>query len=300
MPKRIAVAGATGDVGLTIVSAFLSNAYTVTALTRQGPNNSSRLPRHDDLQVVEVDYTSVPSMTRALKDTFMVVSTLTTAFVGDQIPLIDAAVAAGVKRFIPSEYGSDVYNAKRNALPVFAGKVKTHEHLKKVAAANPDFSYTIICCGPFLDWSFNGFVLNVPEHSAVVYNGGNVRYSTANLDSVGRAVVNVVRKFDDTANRPVYIQDAIVTQNEMIQYAKDKDGKEWDLVHKSTDDMYDAAMKELAKGNTDFATMMGFIFSAGFGEGYGLDFSDHLDNELLGIEGLNKDGVRAVVERYLK
>jgi hypothetical protein len=43
--------------------------------------------------------------------------------------LIDAAIEAGVKRFIPSEFGADTLNEKSRLLPVYPGKVTTFDHL---------------------------------------------------------------------------------------------------------------------------------------------------------------------------
>lgn len=296
---RIAVAGATGDAGLPIVNALLAAGYSVTVLSRQGSNNTSKLPASSNLSVAEVDYSSVDSLKAALKGHSVVISTLTSTFVDGQDPLIDGAVAAGVARFIPSEFGSDVTNAKRNKLPVFEGKVKTLEYLKVLAAKNPDFSYTAICCGAFLDWGLHGFLVNVPAHTARVYNGGNVPFSATNLDTVGKAIVGVIQHPSETANRPVYIQDAVVTQNSLIRYAKEKDGVEWNLTHVSTEEMITDSLAKVEKGFTDWSVMQPFVFSSMFGEGYGGDFSHKLDNELLGLKGLTEPEVRAVVESVL-
>ncbi|KAL6837259.1 NAD(P)-binding protein [Trichoderma camerunense] len=299
MALRVAVAGATGDLGVPIVNALLAAGYRVTALTREGSNNASKLPANSNLSITEVDYSSVPSLTTALRDHTVVVSTLTSTFVDDQNPLIDGTIAAGVTRFIPSEFGSDVTHPKRNALPSFEGKVKTHEYLKLAAAKNPGFTYTVICTGAFLDWGLHGFLINVPEHTATIYNGGNIPCSATNLDTIGKAIVGVIQHLPETANRPVYIQDTVFTQNQLIQYAQEKDGIPWKLTHKSTEQMYADSMAEIAKGNNDWLVLQDFVFSACFGEGYGSDFSHLLDNELLGVKGLTDAEVRALVESLL-
>ena len=293
------MAGATGDLGVPIVKALLAAGYHVTALTREGSNNTSRLPKSSNLSVAQVDYSSVQSLEAALRGHAVVISTLTSTSVGDQNPLIDAAIAAGVARFIPSEFGSDVLNEKRNQLPVFEGKVKTHEYLKAAAAKHPGFAYTVICTGAFLDWGLHGFVVNVPERTAIIYNGGDVPFSATNLDTIGRAVVGVIEHLPETANRPVYIHDAVVTQNQLIHYAKVKDGREWKVTHKSTEEMRLSSLEQVAKGNTDWSVLQNFVFSSFLGEGYGIEFSDHLDNELLGIKGLTEAEVRELVESLL-
>jgi hypothetical protein len=80
--------------------------------------------------------------------------------------VIDAAVAARVKRLLPSDFGADIDNPKAKALPVFGYKVATQKHVEDVARANPDFTYTIIRNGVFLDWGLEtGFLLSGKQAS---------------------------------------------------------------------------------------------------------------------------------------
>lgn len=299
MAPRIAVAGATGELGIPIVIALLAAGYHVTALTREGSSNASKLPTSSNLSVVEVDYSSVQSLAIVLKDHAVVVSTLTSTSVDDQVPLIDGAIIAGVARFIPSEFGSDVTNSKRNQLPVFEGKVNTHQYLETVVAKNPNFSYTVICNGAFLDWGLHGFLINVPRHTATVYNSGDIPFTATKLDTIGKAIVGVIKHLPETANRPVYIQDAVVTQNLLIGYAKENDGVEWEIMHESTEAMFMNSSAKVAKGITGWSVMQPFVFCSVFGDGYGQDFSNHLDNKLLGLNGLTDAEVRALVESLL-
>lgn len=67
--------------------------------------------------------------------------------------IIDAAVTAGVKRFIPSEFSGNMENKENiTIISIFADRVAVGEYLKEKAASNPDFSYSIVSNGPFYDW----------------------------------------------------------------------------------------------------------------------------------------------------
>ncbi|KAL2431781.1 hypothetical protein ABEF95_013815 [Exophiala dermatitidis] len=300
---KVAIAGATGNLGLPILNKVLSAGYPVTVLTRKGSSNTSKLPQTPSITIREVDYSDVASLTSALQGINVVVSVLATAVVGGQTPLIEAAVAAGVSRFIPSEFGSNTVNPKASQLPVFKGKVETLGVLKSKVSSNPgSFSYTQIINGPFFDWGLeHGFIINPAKHTADIYNGGDVYFSTTTLDTIGDAVVGVIRNLDKTANRPVYIQDARVTQNQLIQSAKEKDGKEWSITQKDTNKVREESFNELKKGpdGNIGAAMVGFILSAIFDPEYGSDFEGSLDNDLLGIKGYSDDEVRKLVERFL-
>lgn len=67
--------------------------------------------------------------------------------------VIDAAVDAGVQRFIPSEFSGNMENKNNvSIVPLFAERVAVRDYIKGKAAANPNFSYTTLSNGPFYDW----------------------------------------------------------------------------------------------------------------------------------------------------
>ncbi|KIV81056.1 hypothetical protein PV11_08508 [Exophiala sideris] len=302
MAVKVAIAGGTGNLGPAIVNALLNANYHVTVLTRKGSNSASKLPKHANISVAEVDYSSVESLTEALKGHKVVVSTVGTELLGGQNPLIDAAIAAGVTRFLPSEFGSNTPNPKSSQLPVFQPKVATQKYLKEKAAENPNFSYTLVINGPFFDWGIKvGFVANPAKHAITVYNGGDIPFSATNLDTIGQAVVGVIEHLDETKNRPVYIQSTATTQNQLIAYGKEKDGKDWDVTPKDTKQVYKESLAELQKGadGNIGAAMVGFIFTSVFEEGYGGNWSDKTDNELLGLKEMSDNDVKAFVQGLL-
>ena len=108
----IVLAGATGDLGYRIAQALLERGAVVRALVRTG---SARKPvvaalRELGAETVEVDFTSVTALTKACTGASCVVSALSglrDVIMDAQKRLLDAAVAAGVPRFIPSDYCVD-------------------------------------------------------------------------------------------------------------------------------------------------------------------------------------------------
>ena len=65
--------------------------------------------------------------------------------------LINASVKAGVKRFIPGEFGSDsAPQAVRDAVPWLQNKVDLVEHLKSKECEG--LTWTSVICGSFFDW----------------------------------------------------------------------------------------------------------------------------------------------------
>jgi hypothetical protein len=301
LPLQIAIAGATGNLGQPILSALLSAGYPVRALSRVG-GNYSKLSPHPNLIIKEVDFTSVSALAIALQDVKVVVSCLATSAMGNQNPLIDASVAAGVERFIPAEFGMDSQNTLAMQLPVCVPKVETQKHLCAQGRENPHFTWTGIANGMFLDWGLEmGIIVDLARHTATLYNGGDVPFSATTLADVAKSVLGVINNQNETANRLVYVHSALVTQNQLIRSAQDKDEKEWDIVVMDTETVKRDSFEKLEKGDTADvdAAMLGFCFTAMFDAKYGCDFSSKLDNEVLGVNELDETGVRKVVESHL-
>ncbi len=111
-PAIIVLAGATGDLGFRIAQELRKRGAQVRALVR--PGNTTRpviASLHEQgVGILEVDFSDVAALTYACAGAACVVSALSglrDVIVDAQTNLLDAAVAAGVPRFIPSDFSID-------------------------------------------------------------------------------------------------------------------------------------------------------------------------------------------------
>ncbi len=107
----VVLAGATGNLGGRIAGALLERCARVRAIVRRGsaPDKVEEL-RKRGAAIVEADFNSVDELAVACSGASCVVSALSglrDVIVGAQTSLLDAAVKAGVPRFIPSDYSVD-------------------------------------------------------------------------------------------------------------------------------------------------------------------------------------------------
>lgn len=299
--QHIALAGATGHLGPSILKALLQSGFKVTVLTRHNSKSAASLSLHDNQTIKEVDYNSTESLASALKGVDVAISSLSSARAEEQKKLIEAAVSVGVRRFLPSEFGSDSTHANNVNIPAFAGKVAVQKFLKEKVASNPAFSYTLVFTNPFWDFCVHeGILINAKEHTAVLGNGGDVPISVTRVPTVAKAVVGVLRNLEATRNRAVYVHEAVVTQKQMIEIVKDIDGQEWSTTVKDTEDIVKEAQQEMKRDKPDIRkAMIGFISQAIFGKNNGTDFSGKVDNKLLGIEELDGKGVERVMREIV-
>ena len=290
---------ASGSLGGPVLNALVkSGKFNVTVVTRQ--SSSTSFP--DSVTVRTADLESVESVTAAFQGQDAVVSTVGTAGLPGQTILVEAAVAAHVKRFLPSDFGCDIANPKTGALPVFKYKVDTHKAIREAAAANPDFTYTLVCTNAFLDWGLQmNILLNWKESKPKLFDGGNNLFSATTLDSIGQAVVGVLSHPEETKNRFVYVKDIDISQNQLLEIAKKVDpGKTWEEpIHVDTAELEKSSYESLAKGEFTQPVMVAFLLRAIFGPSeYGGRFTK-TDNELLGVKGKTEADVEALLKSLI-
>ncbi|CAI7586370.1 unnamed protein product [Penicillium pancosmium] len=293
--SKVAVAGGTGNLGPAIVNALLTAGFEVTVLSRSSSHKLD--PR---VKVQEVDYNSQDSLTTALSNQDAVVNALGVGVVAREIHLrlVEAAHAAKVKRFIPSEFGSDTVHHLTAQLPVFGDKVAVLERLKEISAQDQEFSYTAVINGPFFDWGLEKqFFLNLAGPTTEIYDGGDVPVSTTTLPGIGRAVAGVLQKPDETKNRPVYVAETVFTQNKLLEWSGKADKIE--KVPVTTEELEQKAYEAIKQPTPDGATFArNLILRAIFGGKFGGHFSK-TDNELLGVKELSESEIKDLVKEYV-
>lgn len=292
--KTVALSGASGAFGSVLLQALLDANFTVTALTR--PDSTHTFP--SNVHVAKVDYSSTQDLTTALQGHDAVISTVGYAGVLGQAQLIDAAVAAGVARIIPSEYGSSPLNAAARALPVFAHKVQIEAHLKQ-AVQGTATSYTLVANNEFFDWDLDhNFGVNVAEKSIEVFDGGDVPFTATPLGFVAAGVLAVLRRPEATANRVVRLHGARMTQNKLLGLFQKHAGPEgWTVTAASTAEREGEAYAALQREPQNFAVWAVMMLQcAVWGAKFGNDFSAENDNELLGLKELSDAEIEEIVK----
>ncbi|RMZ74295.1 isoflavone reductase family [Pyrenophora seminiperda CCB06] len=285
--KNVIIIGAGGNLGPAILDAFLKeSSFNTTVLSRQ--NSTSTFP--SGVKVIKADYDSLESLRDAFKGQDAVISLVGGMALGDQKKLIDAAIAAGVKRFIPSEFGSNTDDARTRAVvPPFEGKSDTVKYLK---SKEKEISWTSIVTGPFLDWGLKtGFLgFDAASKTVSLYDNGEATISTTTLHQVGVTTVKVLEKEDLTKNQYVYVSEVQVSQKEILATVEKVTGAKWTVKNVSTKDVIAEGRAKLQKG--DFSGIANLILGATYGkeEELGNFASQGLWNEKLGVksEGLEE------------
>ncbi|KAM0272197.1 hypothetical protein ACHAQH_008820 [Verticillium albo-atrum] len=292
--QSVVLVGASGNVGKLILPEFIKSDLEVTAITRL--TSSSTFPA--GVNVVKTDF-SLESLTEIFKGKEAVVSMIPIASLGEQAVVIEASIAAGVKRFVPSEYGSDSDNAAViAAVPFFEAKKK---YLDLLRSKEDVISWTALITGPFFDWGLPigiwGF--DLAKKTGRFVDGGKTRFTTSNSDQIARSLVGILEHADETKNKLVFVESFTTSQVEVLAALEKASGEKWQVEHVTSDEVRAQGFKLFGEG--DLQGGGGALIQAlVLGEG-GLE--DHTAsgvaewNKLL---GLPKENVEETVERVLK
>ena len=284
--------------------------FNITVLVRKPPID---IPESCTANVIvkTVDFTSAESLTSALAgQDALIDATFDGADPGLSIRLVDAAVAAGVKHVIPSEFSGDPENSKARALPPFQPKSATYKHLCQLGRENK-ITWSAVCNNAFLDWglrmSFLG--IDLKDRKIEYLNGGKLVIPWTMLDAVGTAVANLL-SLDDTGrervrNRVCYIYSMLKSQKEVADLAKealrsDRDrgdgAREWTEENLDMEKVLGEAMGEMKAGNVTFKVIGDMIRYSISTPGFtGVPKVD--DNELLGVKTLTDQEVNEVITK---
>jgi len=168
--SNIVVAGATGNLGERIVRALLERGAGVRALVRHGPGRD-KLERLQKLgaAIVHVDLSNTSEVRAACSGASCVVSALAglrDVIVEKQTFLLDAAIKAGVPRFIPSDYSIDFTTFPPGENRNLDLRRDFHKRLDEAS-----ISATTVFCGAFADMLTGRMPLVIFKLKRVLYWG---------------------------------------------------------------------------------------------------------------------------------
>ncbi|KAH7006806.1 isoflavone reductase [Ilyonectria destructans] len=260
--KNVLLIGAGGNLGVPVLQAFLNApSYKVSVLARK--ESTSLFP--EGITVFKADYANQPEVQVAMEGKDVVVSMVGGIAAGDQQVFIDAAIAAGVKRFFPSEFGPPSRDPKFAALNpyVLPPKAATVDYLR---AKESQISWTSLVTGAFFDWAlkdgFFGFDL-ATKTVGLIDNGTGI-FTASTLPYIGKAVIAALEHAEETKNQYVFISSFNVSQRDILDVFEEVQGEKWTIEHLTSEEVIARGQKKLAEG--DFVGIKDLTRGGAFGK----------------------------------
>ncbi|KAJ7827597.1 hypothetical protein B0H13DRAFT_1656834 [Mycena leptocephala] len=180
--KSFAVIGA-GALGSTIVAAFVAQNLPVVVLARPGSKSTDKLPAGAKLATVDTSDAAAVAAVFKEHTVDVVLSTVTGHAIGAQKSLIEAAKAANIKLFVPSEYGVPTEGLNEGT---WAEKNQIAEQLK--SAGIPSLRIYNGLLTEYIPWLF----LNAETKKIHIVGKGEAPLSATALPDVAGFVVHVL------------------------------------------------------------------------------------------------------------
>jgi nucleoside-diphosphate-sugar epimerase len=304
-------------LGSKILRSLRSSGFNVTAIQRKGSDR--KLPQ--GIKSIQVDLTSKSELTAAFKGQDVVVryisplsdililhsdlcnsSAVPNPELNDQKTLVDAAIEAGIKRIVPSEFSSNLEaKAKDVNLPIVSEKLAIRKYVVE-AAATGKIEWSSINNGPFLDLGVNyGFLgPNIRSKKATFHDGGEKVCCTTSTEDIGKAVALMLEHHEETKNKPVYIYSTLISEKKMTNIVAKLKGIDFEIQEADVEKDAEEYLASVKEGNADSNKKFSLYFQMMYGEGFGGDYRDMAMNETIGLRVMSDEELEADVARWLK
>jgi nucleoside-diphosphate-sugar epimerase len=243
MEKLILVAGATGNLGQKICRELIKMKVNVRAIVRAGSDKE----KVDELakmgvEVLTVDLSNEEGLTDACANVTCVVSAvagLRDVIVDAQSKLLNAAVKAGVPRFIPSDFSTDFTLMPQGENRNFDLRKEFHKILDK-----SPIRATSIFNGAFA----NVLQYNIPlfdkKQQTIAYYDDKQHWKIdfTTMDDTAAFTARVA--LDDTAPRTLNIASFSVSPNDLVTLSEQHKGSKYQLAHMGSMEGFSAYNKQ--------------------------------------------------------
>ncbi|KAI4738354.1 NAD(P)-binding protein [Aureobasidium sp. EXF-12298] len=283
--KNVAILGASGNFGTPITSALLAANFNLTIITR----TTSTTLHPPSIPTLRIDYT-LPSLTSAFTNQDAVICVVGPGGISLQKTFIDAAVAAGVSRFIIDDFGwGPTTKGFAEFGAIHAARREGWDYAARKAQEVQGFTWTGLSTGNPIDWAMKKFPMmgfDVQNHNAVIYDSGTEPFTGTTLSGIGQAVVGTLLNPSATANRFLKVQSICTTQNELLAAFEKATGEQWKVERQKSNDLIQSGKEdfEIEAGMWRLKLAVATLYDVGQGRGMVATTREESDAELLGVK----------------
>jgi len=225
MKKIILVAGATGNLGQQIVKYLVGNdaEIRVVVRTNSDPDKIKTL-KNLGVEIFKVKNWDLEELKPSCKDADCVISALAglrEVVIDSQKVLLDAALAAGVPRFIPSDYSLDFTKFSHGENRNLDLRREFHTYLDKTA-----ISATSIFNGAFTELLAGEMPMILSKQKMILYWGNaDYKWGFTTIDNTAEFTAKVA--LDDSSPRYLRVSGDLISPKEVKAVVDEITGKKF-------------------------------------------------------------------------
>lgn len=235
--SKVLLIGPTGNLGPHLANALVQDGHKVTAVLR--PDSFKKREKTNPLsllgiKIIQGDMDDPSSIRGACFGQDIILSAVGGNHLGQQVSLARIAKEAGVKRFVPSEFGVDPISTGPGICDLFDLKASVQRQLKEI-----DIPTTMIYNNGFMEFWATGLGQlgpTSPPDTVQVYGDGSTRAYMTSLPDIARYTSKIVAD-PRTENREIKIENVSTSQNEMIEIWEDLSSQSVERVSVSANDL---------------------------------------------------------------
>ncbi|KEF58491.1 uncharacterized protein A1O9_06417 [Exophiala aquamarina CBS 119918] len=292
---RRVTAGGT-NIGHHIVKRLAAkpSQFTVDIIART--SSKSSFPEGVKVHYVNND-TPHDQLVKILVGQDVLISAIGFGSISVQNALIEAAIEAKVKRFIPSEYGVNNTAPTARALsPVFDAKGGFIEYLQSKESTG--LSWTSVATGLWLDWTLEPDIsfadINIKTRTAKLWNNGTHKLSWSTLPWAAEGIAQILLAGELTANKVVPLHGFEASQKEIISALQKLQNVTYDIGHVDSREIIKNSQSSWVE-NKDMPSAIKLVQAGFLLDGYGSNLVTEgvtrLGNEYLTLPPLTLDEV---------
>ncbi|KAJ5544758.1 hypothetical protein N7535_006856 [Penicillium sp. DV-2018c] len=298
--QKVIIIGAGGHLGPHLVSAFDTDPHFQLSILSRASSDHSHFPSHIPVYSVGDNYNaSEPELVEIFRGQDAIISSIAAHAVLQQKTIINAALKAGVKYFVPSEFGHDTRNEQAaRLLPPFLVTQKRQivEYLQSKELDG--LKWMAFVTGPFFEVAvpnFLGFDF-LSRHATILNSYGDHRWSTTTLSTTALAVKNALLTPDKTTNKYLFVESFNISQMDILTALRTLTGG-WDVSYHNAEEEKRQALEKLSQGNySGLPTLMRYITCV---EGYGGDYMTY-EESANGLLSLPKERLEDALGKMVK
>ncbi|KAK5109250.1 hypothetical protein LTR62_007232 [Meristemomyces frigidus] len=295
--KNVLIFGATGLIGEHITQAILDKKENFQRIGIYISDNTlwtksddiARL-KSEGVEIFSGNLTSRGAINEALNGFDTVVSCVGRAIIHHQVQLVELADNhQDVKKFFPSEYGTDIEYGASSA------NERPHQQKLKVRAAlakTKNLEYTYVVTGPYADADTGLFLsarslndeqsgtFDAKRKRAVLLGDGEGKISLTTMHDVGRLTVTALLHPEACKNRALNVHSFTATPSQIAaEFERQTGGQQWRMDYTSLETLRRLEARAYQQGSPSAGTLtLRRIWTEG-GTLY-----EKRDNELVGME----------------
>lgn len=173
--------------------------------------------------------------------------------------MIDAAIAVGVRRFMPHEFGQDSMNTGvQERIPPNAVRARLVDRLRCAHGTSTLLEWVAVAVGCILDsmLASGDIGFDLQWQSATIHGSGSEHFAATSLRRVGIVTASIIRNWNKVKNQYLYAASALTSAKEVVACLERSTGSTWSAGYSGVDDCVKEGRSRIERGFPDAGMLL--------------------------------------------